>query len=178
MTNIKAVPVSEIMQAFEKTLGAEPDRYPVLSWVNANYYKEPRINNNFREFKTGYECAVLERSPSVSGEAYEDAAQAIRYYIKHQNYPIWDAQDEYQKGVTITCENLEKIILEKHSLIQNQSPQPTIPEGYEQLLSKLKTVHGNTDNWTGLKDIIYEAIEAIKTLSANQGSDKDDYATK
>lgn len=45
--------------------------------------------------------------------AFEDAAQACRYYLKHQNYPAWDDADEYQRGVIVACENLERKMLER-----------------------------------------------------------------
>jgi hypothetical protein len=62
---------------------------------------------------------------AIRREAFEDAAQQIRYYLKHQNYPSsWDNQDEYQRGVTIACENLEKIMLE-----EAQKPYPPQRQG-------------------------------------------------
>ena len=50
----------------------------------------------------------------VRKDAFEDAAQRCRYYLKHQNYPTsWNDKDEFQRGVQIACENLEKIMLEE-----------------------------------------------------------------
>lgn len=41
------------------------------------------------------------------------AAQICRYYLKHQNYPQWENQSEYEKGVQVACQNLEKLFLEE-----------------------------------------------------------------
>lgn len=55
-------------------------------------------------------------------EAFEDAAQHCRYYLKHQNFPSsWETKDEYQRGAQIVCENLEKIMLEEASKCEPQN---------------------------------------------------------
>jgi hypothetical protein len=40
----------------------------------------------------------------------DEIIQAIRYYLKNQKFPCWDDMDEYQKGVTVACENIEQLI--------------------------------------------------------------------
>ena len=45
---------------------------------------------------------------------FETAAKIIRYYLKHQNYPsAWERMGEYEKGVAVACENLERLMLEE-----------------------------------------------------------------
>lgn len=47
-------------------------------------------------------------------ESFERAAQICRYYLKHQDQPSrWDDQSEYEKGITIACGNLEKLMLDE-----------------------------------------------------------------
>lgn len=41
----------------------------------------------------------------------EDAAQVCRYYLKHQNFSIHDKGD-FTTAVVITCNNVEKAIME------------------------------------------------------------------
>ena len=64
--------------------------------------------------RMAWDAALRIRPEEQRKEAFEDAAQECRYYLKHQNYPSsWDNKDEYQRGVQIACENLEKIMLER-----------------------------------------------------------------
>lgn len=53
----------------------------------------------------------------VRRDAFEDGAQVIRYYLKHQNYPYYDDATEYQKGAIIACENLKELMLNKAETI-------------------------------------------------------------
>ena len=44
-----------------------------------------------------------ERVVNPIAEAFANAAQKIRYYLKHQNYPSdWSLLNNYQRGVTAT----------------------------------------------------------------------------
>lgn len=62
------------------------------------------------------------KSPEVDArkEAFEDAAQRCRYYLKHQNYPEWEDASEYEKGVMVACGNLEKIMLQEAAKSQTE----------------------------------------------------------
>lgn len=57
--------------------------------------------------------AMAVENAKLREECFGRAAQICRYYLKHQNYPGWDRQSEYEKGVTVACGNLEKEILEE-----------------------------------------------------------------
>jgi hypothetical protein len=49
-----------------------------------------------------------------AGNPYEEAAEIVRYYLKHQNHPsVWEYMGEFEKGVAVTCENLERLMLEE-----------------------------------------------------------------
>lgn len=51
---------------------------------------------------------------SARKESFERAAQICRYYLKHQDQPSrWDDQSEYEKGTTIACGNLAKLMLDE-----------------------------------------------------------------
>ncbi len=52
-------------------------------------------------------------SAGLEGHYLEKAAQVVRYYLKHQNFPKWEDANEEQKGCIIACENIEKLILKK-----------------------------------------------------------------
>jgi hypothetical protein len=43
------------------------------------------------------------------------AAQDVRYYLKHQGLPAWADCSEYEKGVLVTCQNIEKLLLDRLS---------------------------------------------------------------
>jgi len=39
-------------------------------------------------------------------------SQLIRYYLKHQDQPTsWESMNEYERGVSVTCGNLENIAI-------------------------------------------------------------------
>lgn len=48
----------------------------------------------------------------IKDECAENIQQAVRYYLKYQNYPMWEDKSEYQKGVQVACENIEELIEE------------------------------------------------------------------
>lgn len=58
-----------------------------------------------------FERELAARPEGGRHEAFEEAAQKCRYYLKHQNFS--QEQNDYDLGVTAACENLEKIMLEE-----------------------------------------------------------------
>ena len=60
------------------------------------------------------ECHPSADALAATCSAFERAAQICRYYLKHQNFPSrWEDKSEYEKGIQIACENLEKSMLEE-----------------------------------------------------------------
>lgn len=53
----------------------------------------------------------LERE--VRRDTLEWAAQRCRYYLKRQNIGSWDDATDFEKGVEVACQNLERIMLEE-----------------------------------------------------------------
>lgn len=56
---------------------------------------------------------ITKKEPAPVSEVYSEIAQRIRYYLKHQNYSFdWKELTDFQKGVQVTCENLEELVLD------------------------------------------------------------------
>lgn len=93
--------------------------------------------------KAGYACdsilplviyrEMLAAAPPCPGaglaeEEQHPVSQKIRYYLKHQNLPsAWDNMTEFDRGVHVTCNNLEKIALEHESALRGGRPSRRPP---------------------------------------------------
>ncbi len=58
------------------------------------------------EFAALIQAIQLDAGASMRGQA----AQRVRYYLKHQNLPPWDSMSETHKGISTACANLHDII--------------------------------------------------------------------
>ena len=71
-------------------------------------------------------ASALSASPAAAvAEAYEDAAQRCRYYLKHQNFERdldTGKQSDFADGTEIACSNLSDIFEEKAAAIRSRPP--------------------------------------------------------
>lgn len=55
---------------------------------------------------------LSEHDKAVEVKVLEDATQKCRYYLKNQNYPIYEkTNDPYEHGAIIATENIEDILI-------------------------------------------------------------------
>jgi len=72
------------------------------------------MNEQFEKWWEGLPMQGAGNSAGYAAMAWEEAtskaAQKVRYYLKHQNYPAWEKASEFERGVMIACKNVEEII--------------------------------------------------------------------